>query len=79
MSSEQLTEEAMALPLAERIALAQTLWESLNEGPREFTVDDEDEAVGLAARRDADLTSGVVAGRSHEQVMSAARRALGCD
>ena len=79
MSSEQLIERAMALPLAERMAQAQALWESLNEGPREFTVDDEDEAVGLAARRDADLTSGAVSGRSHEQVLSAARRALGCE
>jgi hypothetical protein len=30
MSTEQLKEEAMALPLAERVSLAQALWESIN-------------------------------------------------
>jgi putative addiction module component (TIGR02574 family) len=75
MSTEQLTSEAMALPLVERAALAQRLWQSIDAG----LVDaDEQAALSEAVRRDAELSSGVAAGRSHDEVMQAARRAIGC-
>lgn len=76
MSTEQLTEEAMALPLADRVSLAQALWQSIDAG-----VADPDElaAVQEAAARDKDLSSGKVSGRSHEEVMKSARKAIGCD
>jgi putative addiction module component (TIGR02574 family) len=73
MSTEQLTLEAMALPLSERVSLAQALWQSINAG---LTDSDEGLAVQEAIRRDQELSSGTVAGRSHEEVMKAARRAL---
>ncbi|MEI9894394.1 MAG: addiction module protein [Chthoniobacter sp.] len=75
MSSEQLTAEAMALPLSERVSLAQALWQSIDSGLADH---DEREAVREAIRRDQELSSGAVAGRTHEEVMQAARRALGC-
>jgi putative addiction module component (TIGR02574 family) len=75
MPSEHLTEQLMALPLAERVDLAQALWQSIDDGLR---AGEEREAIEQAARRDAELTSGAVPGRSHEEVMQAARRALGC-
>ena len=75
MSTQQLTAEAMALPLPERITLAQTLWESIDTG---LTDADEHEAVREAIRRDQELSSGAAVGRTHEDVMQAARRALGC-
>ena len=76
MSGKQLTQEAMALPLAERVALAQTLWQSI-EGQGAGAVADEVKwAVEEAGRRDAELSSGKVAGRTHEQVMRAARKAI---
>ena len=75
MSTQQLTAEVMALPLSERVALAQTLWQSIDAG---LTDADEREAVREAARRDQELTSGTVAARTHEEVMQAARRAIGC-
>jgi putative addiction module component (TIGR02574 family) len=78
MPSDQLVEQLMALPLSERVDLAQALWQSIGEGPLVDAADEEREAVEQAHRRDADLTSGTVVGRSHEQVMQAARRALGC-
>ena len=66
----------MALPLAERVALAQTLWQSI-EGQRAGNVADEVKwAVEESDRRDTELSSGKVAGRTHEQVMRAARKAL---
>jgi putative addiction module component (TIGR02574 family) len=73
MTTEQLIADAMALPLAERVSLAQALWESIDAG-----LPDEDEraAIAEAIRRDQELSSGRVAGRTHEEVMQAARKAL---
>ncbi len=75
MSNQQLTTEAMALPLSERVSLAQALWQSIDAG---LTDTDEGEAVREAIRRDQELSSGAVAGRTHEEVMQAARRSIGC-
>ena len=77
MSIKDLTNHAMALPLAERVALAQDLWQSI-DGPAAAKIADEvNWAVEEADRRDADLSSGQAVGRGHEQVMRAAREAIG--
>jgi len=76
MSTEQLKEEVMSLPISEKVLLAQALWESINAG---LVDTDEQAAVGEAARRDQELSAGVASGRTHEQVMQAARRTIGCD
>ncbi|MEY2879731.1 MAG: putative addiction module component [Verrucomicrobiota bacterium] len=75
MSNQQLTTAAMALPLAERVSLAQSLWQSIDAGLTDTT---EADALRTAIRRDEELSSGTVAGRTHEEVMRAARRAIGC-
>jgi putative addiction module component (TIGR02574 family) len=75
MSTQQLTSEAMALPIAERVSLAQALWQSIDEG---LAAAKEREAVAEARRRDEELSSGEVLGRTHDEVMQAARRAIGC-
>ena len=75
MSTQQFTAEAMALPLSERVSLAQALWQSIDAGLADT---EEREAVGEAIRRDQELSSGTVVGRTHEEVMQAARRAIGC-
>ena len=75
MSVKEITAEAIALPLRQRVSLAQTLWQSIEAGlpdTREKT------AIHEAVRRDAELSSGKVAGRSHAEVMRAAKKALGC-
>jgi hypothetical protein len=75
MSTKQLTREAIDLPLRERVSLAQRLWESIEQG----VVDAEEwQVVAEAVRRDEELTSGVVVGREHGEVMQAARQRLGC-
>jgi len=76
MSTKQLIADAMALPLSERVSLAQALWESIDSGLPDA---DEGGAVAEALRRDRELSSGQVIGRTHEEVMEAARRALECD
>ena len=73
MSTEQLIADAMALPLSERVSLAQALWESIDAGLPDT---DERTAVAEAIRRDEELSSGRVAGRTHEEVIRAARRSL---
>jgi putative addiction module component (TIGR02574 family) len=76
MSTEQLIADAMALPLSERVSLARALWESIDAGLPDT---DERAAIAEAIRRDKELSSSRVAGRSHEEVMRAARRSLECD
>lgn len=75
VSTHQLINEAMALPISERVSLAQALWQS-TDGRLAATKDSE--ALAEAIRRDKELSSGVVQGRTHEEVMLAARRAIGC-
>lgn len=75
MSTKQIIAAAMALPLAERVSLAQALWESINS---DLPDGDGRAAVDEAIRRDEELSSGKVTGRSHDDVMKAARRATGC-
>jgi putative addiction module component (TIGR02574 family) len=76
MSSKELAQAAMALPLAERVALAQTLWQSIDGRSSEKMASEVDWAMAEAARRNSELASGLAAGRAHEQVMRAARKAI---
>jgi putative addiction module component (TIGR02574 family) len=76
MSTQELKQEAMALPLSERISLAQALWESIDAGLADT---DELTAVREATRRDQELSQGTVGSRSHEEVIRDARRVIGCD
>jgi len=65
----------MGLPLADRVSLAQALWETIDAG----LPDTEDRAAVKAIQRDEELSSGKLTGRTHEEVMQAARRALEFD
>ncbi len=53
----------MALPISERVSLAQALWQSIDAG---LAAAKDREAVAEAIRRDEELSSGVVQGRTHE-------------
>jgi len=76
MSTKEMIADAMSLPLAERVSLAQALWESIDA---ELLDADERSAIGEAMIRSEELSSGKVAGETHEEVMEAVRRALECD
>jgi hypothetical protein len=75
MSTPKLTIEAMALPLAERVSLAQALWESIDAALADVP---EDLALRKAIVRDQELSSGFADSRTHDEVMQAARRSIGC-
>ena len=72
MTTEQLIADAMSLPLAERVSLAQALWKSIDAGLPDA---DERAAIAEAIQREEELSWGKVTGRTHEEVMQAARRA----
>jgi putative addiction module component (TIGR02574 family) len=65
----------MELSLAERVSLAQALWQSIDT---DLVDTEESDADREAIRRAQELSSGAVVGRTHEEVMQAARRAIGC-
>jgi putative addiction module component (TIGR02574 family) len=66
---------AMALPTDERVQLAVTLWDSIEE--KDFPPDPA--ALADAKRRDDEMSSGKHASRIHDEVMQAARKAIGCE
>jgi putative addiction module component (TIGR02574 family) len=75
----ELTREALALPIGERILLAQELWASLEASKPGNNADDVEQALDLAVQRDAELSSDVVDGVSHAEVMARARKSLECE
>lgn len=78
MTTAQITNEVLALPLYERIQLAQWIWESVNDATSE-ELDAYDEATfAEAERRDAEMDRGEVQGISHEEVMALLRAQLHC-
>jgi putative addiction module component (TIGR02574 family) len=79
MSKRELTAKVLALSLDDRVELAEALWQSIAEGAVSDPTAEEREALGLAKSRDQELADGEVAGRTHHEVMEAARRALKCD
>lgn len=78
MTTQQLTDEAMSLPLPERVMLAQSLWASIHADHADQAVINEDKSLKESIRRDQELSSGAVTGQTHEEVMQAARRAIEC-
>ena len=76
MQTDALVQQLMALPLPDRVIVAQELWQSIDERLGADTGDEHRDAAKEALRRDAELASGTVIGRSHEEVMEAVRRAL---
>lgn len=76
---QELTTEALTLPRDDRVKLAQRLWESIEDSSDEISAEEAERlAVREALRRNAEMSAGLVEGIPHEQVMAAARRAIGC-
>ena len=78
MQTDDLVQQLIALPLPDRVTVAQALWQSIDEGLATEAANEQQDAVQTAVRRDEALTSGSIIGRSHEEVMEAVRQALQC-
>ena len=74
MSAAELKQLALALPPEERADLAEVLWESLDDTVPPIS----DEFLRELERRDEEMDSGKVIGRTHEEVMAEAKRRLQC-
>jgi len=73
MSIDQITPEALKLPVSERARLAASLWESI-EDPFMLASDlDDEEAITLALVRDHEIETGKVIPISHVELMQRLR------
>jgi putative addiction module component (TIGR02574 family) len=73
MSIDQIASEALRLPVWERVLLATSLWESLDD-PYELAVSlTAEEAITLALERDAEVDCGAVAAIPHDEFMRRVR------
>ena len=76
MTIDQITKQALALSLTDRVALAEELWHSIDDDYPTLRSVDEQAILDLAKQRDRDLSNGNIIAQTHEQVMAAARKAL---
>ena len=74
MSLKDLTKEALALPKAERIHLAQNLWETVEDDDLPIYTEQELREELRDRLRDEPNENW----KTHEQVMAEARRKFGC-
>jgi len=74
MTLDSIAPEALKLPLEERLQLAASLWDSI-EDPYWLAADRSDEeAISLALSRDAEIGSGKVVSISHPELMARLRK-----
>jgi putative addiction module component (TIGR02574 family) len=79
MTAAELTNQIMALPFAERVALAQEIWESIDDDNAAISPESDAEAIAKAKRRDHEMSRGDVPERVHDEVMENARRSIECE
>lgn len=79
MTAAELANQVMALPAAERAALAQRVWESIEQDQLIVPPKLDSEAVASAHERDEEISRGDVSVRDHEDVMKSARRSIECE
>ena len=68
---DSLTTQMLALPLDDRLELAQRLWQSL-----EGQLSEDEELFAEIERREADVASGVVKPIPYDEAMRAVRESL---
>ena len=74
MTIDRIAPEALKLPLEDRVRLAASLWDSI-EDPYSLAADrNEEDAIALALARDAEIESGKVTPLSHSELMSRLRK-----
>lgn len=77
--TQSVLDELLKLPLDQRVAIAQALWESIDDSAKEPQIDDEEAFMEELMRRDAEMESGEVMPMTHEELMAAVRKDLECD
>lgn len=73
MTATTLANQALALPIGERVEFAQMLWASIDGQLADVDAAD---ALAEAKRRDAALNADPSIGQPHDEVMRVARQSL---
>jgi hypothetical protein len=74
MSSDQIAPVALRLPVRERVLLAASLWESIEDAFELAVGPGDEQALALAEARDGKPDRGAVAPISHEELMRRVRQ-----
>lgn len=77
--TQSVLDELLKLPQDQRVAVAQALWESIDDSAKEPRIEDEEEFMEELMRRDAEMESGEVVPMTHEELMTAVRKDLECN
>ena len=72
----RLASTALALPPRQRARLAEALWYSIDRPKRDSPLNKD--LIGVIRRRDREIGEGKVRVKTHQEVMKAAYKALGC-
>jgi putative addiction module component (TIGR02574 family) len=76
MTIAQITNEALALPLPQRIELAQQLWDSIHDRADPGPIDEATRTE--IERRDAEMENGAIVGVAHDQALELIEKSLRC-
>jgi hypothetical protein len=79
MTAGELANQIMALPIAERAAIAQKVWESIEDESLAISSEADAEAILVARQRDESMSRGDISGLSHQEAIVNARRAVECE
>lgn len=73
MNVDNIAPEALKLPLSDRIQLAASLWESIEDPYTVSTELSDEEAITLALSRDTEIESGKTSAVLHSDLMARLR------
>ncbi len=71
--TQSAIDELLKLPMDQRVAIAQSLWASIDEEAKVPQIEDEEAFLAELMRRDAEMEAGVNV-ITHEEIMAAIRQ-----
>lgn len=75
--TQSVIDDALKLPLDQRVAVAQALWESIDDSAKQPQIEDEDAFMEELMRRNAEMEAGVNV-MTREEFMAAIRQERAC-
>lgn len=75
--TQSVLEELLKLPVDQRVAVAQALWESIDDSAKEPQIDDEEAFLEELMRRDAEMEAGIDV-MTREEFMAAVHQERAC-
>ena len=75
--SQSILDDLLKLPLDQRVAVAQALWESIDDSAKEPQIDEEEAFMQELMRRDAEMDAGINV-MTREEFMAAVHQERAC-